>query len=286
MTDQDVSKSDSKSKTPWVRFFPSDWLAGTIGLTDAERGIYITLICMMYESPDGWIKDDRTRLRHYCSSTNRYFSRMVDNLIEQGKLIAVDGRLTNQRVQEERSKAAQMHRKVKNAARARWSKKPIKSKPPPVQKDMHSECMSDANQNQNHISHSLRSCDTRAKKPGTAPLDQDEFDAFWAICPNKVGKAAAAKAFKYARRRVDLDTLMAGWKRYINKTDDRLWCNPATWLNQDRWTDEPAARPPSARSPSGAKHPGQAALDELRRRQEIGQAEDTIPFGRLNIDAD
>lgn len=72
------------------------------------------------------------------------------------------------------------------------------------------------------------------------------FDAFWAVYPHRVGKADASKAFARAAGRVDTETLMAALRRYVAKTDDRPWCNPSTWLNQDRWTDEPA--PPVARA--------------------------------------
>lgn len=88
-------------------------------------------------------------------------------------------------------------------------------------------------------------------KGGSSPTD---FDAFWEIYPNKVGKADARKKFAKAVRIASLDTIMAGLKRYVAKTDDRPWCNPATWLHQERWGDQPAdVQPrgsPSRRPPS------------------------------------
>jgi hypothetical protein len=47
-----------------------------------------------------------------------------------------------------------------------------------------------------------------------------------------------------ARRTVDQATLLAALRRYVDtKPPDRHWCNPATWLNQGRWDDEPAPSP-------------------------------------------
>lgn len=66
-----------------------------------------------------------------------------------------------------------------------------------------------------------------------------EFVTFWQQYPHKVGKRAAATAFERARRRAAFDIITAGLARYAAKTDDRPWCNPATWLNQDRWEDQP-----------------------------------------------
>lgn len=76
-----------------------------------------------------------------------------------------------------------------------------------------------------------------------------EFERFWADYPHKVGKRDAKKAFERARKRADFDTIMAGLRRYAAKRDDRPWCNPATFLNQDRWGDQPAAVSPRGRGP-------------------------------------
>lgn len=69
----------------------------------------------------------------------------------------------------------------------------------------------------------------------------DQFLSWYGEFPNKVGRAAALKAFKTAIKKTDLETLLAGLERYKrDKPPDRAWCNPATWLNQDRWLDAPA----------------------------------------------
>ncbi len=66
------------------------------------------------------------------------------------------------------------------------------------------------------------------------------FERFWELYPHKIGKGAARKSFESALKRVDLETMITGLRRYVGKVDDRPWCNPATWLNQDRWADQPA----------------------------------------------
>lgn len=67
-----------------------------------------------------------------------------------------------------------------------------------------------------------------------------EFAEFWTVFPNKVGKRDAEKSFVAARLRADFASIMEGVRRYAAKTDDRPWCNPTTFLNQDRWSDQPA----------------------------------------------
>jgi hypothetical protein len=71
-----------------------------------------------------------------------------------------------------------------------------------------------------------------------------EFDAFWDAYPKRVGKAAAQKAFAKARKTGSLEAILHGvvaadadWNR--RGTERQYIPNPATWLNQARWLDEP-----------------------------------------------
>jgi len=67
------------------------------------------------------------------------------------------------------------------------------------------------------------------------------FKEWWQMYPHKIGKAAAAGAYKAAFTRSSREQLIEGLKRYIKqKPKDHPWCNPATWLQQDRWLDQPA----------------------------------------------
>lgn len=79
-------------------------------------------------------------------------------------------------------------------------------------------------------------------QPHRAPRSQrDEFLEFYGLYPNKVGKADAMSAFGPARKRASFEEIMSGLRRYLAKRDDRPWCNPATFLRQDRWADQPAS---------------------------------------------
>lgn len=93
----------------------------------------------------------------------------------------------------------------------------------------------------------------------------DAFEDFWAIYPNKVGKADARKKFPIALRKVKFDVLLDALRRYAGKTDDRPWLNPATWLHQERWADQPAQV--SRGSPGGQPLRGVAALTAQLQRE-------------------
>lgn len=104
--------------------------------------------------------------------------------------------------------------------------------------------------------------------------DAAEFDAFWQEYPHKVGKPKARTSFAAARRCADLETILAGLRRYVaSKPTDRQWLNPTTFLNQERWADEPAPSSvhPRTATPSRSK-PVIDVLDSLIATMEEADA--------------
>ena len=69
----------------------------------------------------------------------------------------------------------------------------------------------------------------------------DDFDAFWAVYPRKVGKGDARKAFAKVKAPVSvlIDAVnMQKQSQQWLRNDGQYIPNPATWLNQGRWEDE------------------------------------------------
>jgi hypothetical protein len=72
--------------------------------------------------------------------------------------------------------------------------------------------------------------------------DEDEpdlFADFYDAYPRKEAKRAAEKAYRAAIKRADHDTIMAGLSRFQFADDKKFIPLPASWLNADRWADEP-----------------------------------------------
>lgn len=68
-----------------------------------------------------------------------------------------------------------------------------------------------------------------------------DFIAWYALYPHKVGRGAAEKSYAKASCKASAEEMLEGLRNYIRtKPPDREYCNPATWLNQERWKDEPA----------------------------------------------
>jgi len=93
-------------------------------------------------------------------------------------------------------------------------------------------------------------------------------ELFWTKYPHKVGKADAKKVFDRIGKSdtVSLNDILDGVDQYIReKPPDRQWCNPATWLRQERWLDEPG-------TVSKPKGNGQKSMATIA--QEIADASD------------
>jgi hypothetical protein len=74
-----------------------------------------------------------------------------------------------------------------------------------------------------------------------AEAEREFAGAFWPAYQHKTGKPTALASFIKKRQSHSLETILFGLRRYISaKPPDRQWLNPATFLNQERFLDEPA----------------------------------------------
>lgn len=92
-------------------------------MSDAETGVYITLIARMYEMA-GAIENDTARLSRLCGcKSTTAFKRSLQFLIDDGKIQLIDNELSNEKVQNVVKNLTIISSKAKSAAEARWSKK-------------------------------------------------------------------------------------------------------------------------------------------------------------------
>lgn len=83
------------SKSPWFKFETAPFLDGVAALTAAERGVYITLLALIYDS-DGPINGDVRWLSRRTGMSAPTLRRVIDRLVEMGKLhVTDDGEISN-----------------------------------------------------------------------------------------------------------------------------------------------------------------------------------------------
>jgi hypothetical protein len=114
--------------------------------------------------------------------------------------------------------------------------------------------------------------------PIGAGLDVFE-ERFWKPYPRKVGKGAALKAWRTACKTADPEQIIAGLTRFRWPDDHKFTPHPATWLNAQRWLDEPTHERPAGglvvRGPTLAQARAEAAAKvepevPLEERQRVG----------------
>lgn len=86
------------SGAAWIKFFPSDWLAGTVGLSALEKGVYITLLALIYDR-GGPIRLNTRVLARRCETTPAAFTEALQTLLEDGKIVESNGEIFNKKAE-------------------------------------------------------------------------------------------------------------------------------------------------------------------------------------------
>lgn len=82
--------------------------------------------------------------------------------------------------------------------------------------------------------------------PLTPENDPDRFQEFWRAYPRRVGKGTARKAWDKALCKATAQVMIDAAKQFAvwqKHTEARWIPHPATWLNGERWDDEPDPTP-------------------------------------------
>lgn len=189
------------SDSPFFQFYPSDWLAGTRGLTASETGVYITLIAMMYEA-EGPVLNDPKRLARLCGSTPSTFKKAIDALVAMGKLTHDDRGYSNRRAEIEIEKRSEKRAAASASANERWKKNNKKQQ---TEAAIASDLQCERNANQKP--------DTREEKEEAKASSKkrgSRLTADWQL-PKPWGDWAVAKGLSEADTRQEADNFRDYW---------------------------------------------------------------------------
>lgn len=105
---------------PWFKFWTENFLAGVADLNPEQRGVYITLLALMYDR-EGPLAYDPQSLAARCNMTTRAFNRILAQLIEiPGKIERRGDMLGNKRALAELAQRRTKSGKARQAALTRW----------------------------------------------------------------------------------------------------------------------------------------------------------------------
>lgn len=95
--------SNKADRTPFLKFYTTDWLAGCIGLDFEERGFYLEILIRMWDRK-GPLPDDDAWLAGALACNPRTVRKLKAALVAREKLFIVDGLIHNRRMDEEIAK--------------------------------------------------------------------------------------------------------------------------------------------------------------------------------------
>ncbi len=221
----------------WMPLYIADYLADTTRLTTEQHGAYMLLIMDYWRN--GPLPNDDEALanitRLSTAAWKKHRAAMLRFFEESGD------QLRHGRIDKELKDAAENAEKhaerARKAAAKRWGK------------DTSSNATSNATSTPQAV---LDKCPSPSPSQCYIPNGIETpsaievlFDQFWKAYPKKVGKEAARKAFAKVKRPTETLEMITDALAWQTKSEQ--WVrdggqyipNPATYLNQARWMDEP-----------------------------------------------
>lgn len=217
---------------PWMKFYPTDWRADPrLRMCSlSARGLWIDLISYMHEGePYGHLTIDGAApdLDGIAALVGR------PRLEVRKALEELDGKQVCGRTE---AGVVFSRRMVRDEQKAERDKANGKSGGNP-------QLNGGVNPPDNGVDKAQR-LEARNQKLELTREGVREFEEWYAKYPRREARGAAERAYRTARKSVDASVLIAGAEKAKQKyagSDPKFVPLPATWLNQKRWLDEPAA---------------------------------------------
>jgi uncharacterized protein YdaU (DUF1376 family) len=219
---------------PWMPFYVGDYLADTSHLTTIEHGAYLLLI-MHYWRVGSLPKDER-QLQRITRMSNREWRESKANL-----LMFFDEEMQHSRIENELEKTKNRVEKRRISGSMGGTAKALKTKKSGVA-NASILLEQTASKTLAKVYYPQPQPQSESSKDKDSKCSTDpSFADFWSAYPRKTGKGAAEKSWAAALRKAPPAEILAGLKRHVFSTEPQYIPHPATWLNQRRWEDEPAA---------------------------------------------
>ena len=202
---------------PYMQLYVSDYLADTAHLNAAQNGAYMLLL-MNYWQRGKPLDNAGNRLAYVARMT---LEEWEDNRDVLAEFFWVDGDIwTHARVENDLAKVREKSAQASFAGKQSGVQRALNHKEEDKDKDK--------------------------------IIDTESFDKFWNTYPIKIGKATAIKAWGKAIKKTTPEIIIEGADRYAKdpNREAEFTAHPATWLNGERWLDQPL---PLQRSQVGSR---------------------------------
>ena len=207
------------SKSPSFNFYSADFLVGVSDLTMAERGQYITLLCLQHQKGRLSLKSIEIAIGSVSGDVLAKFE------------IDENGCYYNKRLEAEKTKKdAYVENRLKNLSNSKCANSHMGSH------------MNNHMESHMEIEIENENINTNNNLSDSNNLYFQQFNEFWNIYPKKKDKDRAQKAFMRIKPNEELFAQMKcaldKHKRSAQWKDAQYIPYPSTWLNGKRWEDE------------------------------------------------
>lgn len=216
-------------KLPYFKFYPDNWLTGTISyLPFEDQALFIELCCLVWKN-GGFIVDDnmlKMRLSRYPN-----LDKCLHNLVDC-KLLIKDRNTSHFAIafmSEQLDNLSQISKKRSEAAKSRWDSEPSGMQNNTSASDVHM-------QNDTIIELELElELDVDKDKQKETVLS---FDDFWILYDKKIDRKKAAAAYKKTTEE-HRAIMITHIPQYVLSTPDKqIRKHPTTYINAEAWNNE------------------------------------------------
>lgn len=266
--------------------FTDALLSDTLHLSDAEMGLYMRLLVLLWRSPECRIPNDKAWIAKRLGRSPLQYDSDIAPIIAEF-CVTSGNYIFQKRLLKEFEYTREKKAKSKNAAQARWGNQNAEKRgETPKNADVPS--VPDKPLEYNDLQLCLDDAPTptptpsfkkeRERETGSAVTITDDFEKwfqekFWDPYPKaRAGdKEAAKRAMKKALTKTKKEEIEDGVTRYAASSEVARGFakGAAAWLNDSRWTSEYVPAPRG----SGGKRPNQKAsgMDKILRTAELAR---------------
>ena len=248
--------------------FPNNFFGGTRALSLEERGAFNDILDI-FIARDGDLPDHPRNRAYDLAVDMRVWKRVRNRLIEAGKIEVKDGVIIPRGGLSTLATCLARSVAAREAADSRW--RSVKAKPPKLKET--NDAKADATAMPLKTRHkSIAKSSNKSISPKKLKM---LFEEWYAHYPRKVGRGAAEKQYGAALKKTEQSALVERVMVFalaVADKDPSFIPHPATWLSQERWTDDQAAiNPQSDPVKPGASRGGNSSITAASRRFVSGE---------------
>ena len=236
------------STLPFMPFFVGDYIADTPELSIEAHGAYCLILFYTWKGRR-FLEDDDKKMCRVLRVESRKWQRIKLEILPYFDLS--NGTFFQQKLNEMLAEREQNSNRNRTNGRLGGIAKSLKNKDTTL-----------ANATKNSSILELESELESDKKE----IYKERFGAFWEQYPRKVNKAKSFKAYLKATQNFTHQEILHGLLKYNFNPDPKMIPHASTWLNGERWNDEPTDYATNSNQSSNA---AEAYRDFVSRREAV-----------------